>query len=299
MQISTGELPGSDRRPSEDRIVHDAGLGTVVVLDGVSTVSDDTPRGGWYAQTLGKEILAELRRDPHLTLSAALHAALTTVTTEHGLVAGASPAATVAIVRHRAAVHMVDALVLADTPVIAVHRDGRAEALRDDRLERLVRTAPEWQQFEKQLCGGCGFGAPEHQELTVQLRGHQMQHINKFDDPWAYWVAEATPTAAHQAVVRSWPVADLDHLLVLTDGVSAAVDSYGLWPSWAEMASAVAAGEPQKVVEAIHAYEHEQDPHGIRHPRYKISDDKALASISFAAIRQSGCGSPSCPAEEA
>ncbi|MCB5908111.1 hypothetical protein [Streptomyces pinistramenti] len=124
MQISTGERSGGGR-PSEGRILTSPSGNVHVVLDGVSTLSDDIPRGGWYAQSLGEEFLAQPAREQHLDLRVPLREAITTVALAHGLEPGASPAATVAIVRHRENVHMVDALVLVDTPVIAVHRDGR------------------------------------------------------------------------------------------------------------------------------------------------------------------------------
>ncbi|MFI9210276.1 hypothetical protein ACIGW7_19330 [Streptomyces sp. NPDC053253] len=58
--VSTEELPGGDR-------IHQA-PGAVVVLDGVSTVSDDEPRGGWYAQTLGEHLTAGLADEPDADL---------------------------------------------------------------------------------------------------------------------------------------------------------------------------------------------------------------------------------------
>ena len=278
VQITTGEVSGGGR-PSEDRILVNTDATLVVVLDGVSTLSDDAPRGGWYAQTLGEEVIAVHERAQHLDLRTTLHEALTTVASEHGLVPGASPAATAAIVRHRPHDHMVDALVLCDTPVVVEQRDG-FEMLRDERLETLVRLSPDRDVMVEQLRAGGGFTPPEHRRVVQQLREHQMQHINQVGDPLAYWVAEATPAAARHAVVRSWPVSDLKRMWVMTDGALAGIESYGLW-SWAAFADACTAIGPQQVVDAIHAYEHDADPSGVKHPRYKVSDDKALACIDF------------------
>jgi hypothetical protein len=278
MRVKTGELSGGGR-PSEDRILSTSDATMVVVLDGVSTLTSGTPRGGWYAQTLGEEILAVHERTQHLDLRTTLHEALTTVTTEHDLVPGASPAATVAIVRHRPQDHMVDALVLCDTPV-AVRQPFGFEVLRDERLETLVHGSPNMEVLCDQLRGACGFTAPEHRRVVKQLRDYQMQHINRAGDPMAYWVAEATPQAAHQAVVRSWPLSEVKQLLVMTDGAQAGVELYGLW-SWDEFTDACATTGPQQVVETIHRYEHDEDPHGVKHPRYKVSDDKALVHIDF------------------
>ncbi len=278
VQITTGELSGGGR-PSEDRILINGDSTLVVVLDGVSTLTDDTPRGGWYAQTLGEEILSVHERAQHLDLRTTLHEALTTVAGEHNLVPGSSPAATVAIVRHRPHGHMVDALVLCDTPVAVEQRSG-FEVLRDERLETLVRLSPDRAVMFEQLHAGCGFTAPEHRRVVQQLRDHQMQHINRPGDPLAYWVAEAAPEAAFQAVVRSWPVSEVKRMWVMTDGAQAGVEPYGLW-SWDAFTDACTAIGPQQVVEAIRAYEHNDDPDGSKNPRYKVGDDKALACIGF------------------
>ncbi|MCA1220016.1 hypothetical protein [Streptomyces sp. 8L] len=278
MQIATGKLSGGGR-PSEDRILTANDATLVVVLDGVSTLTDDTPRGGWYAQTLGEEFIAVHDRAQHLDLRTTLQEALTRVAGEHGLVPGASPAATAAIVRQRSHDHMVDALVLCDTPVVIEKHDG-FEVLRDERLETLVRLSPHRDVMVEQLRAGGGFAGPEHRRVVQQLREHQMQHINQVGDPLAYWVAEATPAAARYAVVRSWPISDIKRMWVMTDGALAGIESYGLW-SWAAFADACTAVGPQQVVDAIHAYEHDDDPSGVKHPRYKVSDDKALACIDF------------------
>ncbi|MBP5935367.1 hypothetical protein F3K43_04560 [Streptomyces sp. LBUM 1476] len=261
MQITTGNLSGGGC-PSEDRILVNEDSTLVVVLDGVSTLTDETPRGAWYAQTLGEEILSVHERARHLDLRDTLHEALTAVVGEHDLVPGASPAATVAIVRHRPHDHMVDALVLCDTPVAVEHRPVMFD----------------------QLHAGQGFHSSGHRQVVQQLRDHQIQHINRPGDLLAYWVAEATPQAAHQAVVRSWPVSDIERMLVMTDGALAGIEPYGLW-TWKAFADACTAHGPQQVVETIDAYERNDDRDGVKHPRYKVADDKALACITFGTSR--------------
>ncbi|ONK13194.1 protein phosphatase 2C domain-containing protein [Streptomyces sp. MP131-18] len=277
MSVTTGELPGASSRPTEDRIFQTPGA--VIVLDGVSTVADQTPRGGWYAQLLGERLAAEFTLSPGADLREALEVAIATVADQHGLVPGASPAATVSIVRRHG--DRVDALVLADSPVIAVTTNGMVSALRDDRLARLVTGLPEYAQYRARLRAGGGFDAPQHRELLLRLREHQLRHVNR-DVPGAYWVAEAVPEAARQAVVRSWPAADLEDVLVMTDGVSAAVEEYGLL-SWAELAQQCRTRGPEQVVRMVHDAEL-SDPKGLRWPRYKLSDDKAIAALAVRSV---------------
>ncbi|MDX2828628.1 protein phosphatase 2C domain-containing protein [Streptomyces ipomoeae] len=278
--VTTGELPGGDR-PSEDRIVQ--APGAVIVLDGVSTVSDDEPRGGWYAELLGNHVASVLAADPHADLRYVLEQAISVTVREHGLVAGSSPAATVSIVRHRG--ETVDALVLADSPVVARTISGAVDQVRDDRLACLVADRPEYAEYQTWLRAGRGFQAPEHRILLQKLRAHQLRYLNN-DAPGGYWVAEAVPEAARHAVVRSWPTSQIADILVMTDGASAGVEDYGLYATWDDLAHACLTEGPDKVVRAIHDAEAE-DPDGRRWPRYKGSDDKALAYLRFAPVARS------------
>ncbi|MFE5597311.1 protein phosphatase 2C domain-containing protein [Streptomyces sp. NPDC056549] len=277
--VSTGELPGGDG-PSEDRI-HQA-PGAVVVLDGVSTVSDDEPRGGWYAQTLGEHLAARLSEEPDTDLRHLLETALAGMVHDHGLVPGASPAATVSIVRHRG--DRIDTLVLADSPVVAFLTSGQVHQVRDDRLARLVADRPERAAYRAALRSGQGFQNPEHRALLQQLRTHQLLHINR-DVPGGYWVAEAIPEAARHAVVRSWPAADVADILLMTDGASSSVEDYGLYSTWEEMARACRTQGPGHVVRFIHEAE-ARDPDGRRWPRSKRHDDKALAHLRLIPVAE-------------
>lgn len=273
--VTTGELPGGDR-PTEDRIFQVPGA--VIVLDGVSTVSDDQPRGGWYAQTLGEHMSEGLTADPNADLRQLLEHAISSIVSTHGLVPGESPAATISTVRHRG--EHIDALVLADSPIIAFTRDHSVDPVRDNRLAQLVAGRPEYAEYQSWLRAGRGFQALEHRALLQKLRSHQLRHLNN-GAPGGYWVAEAVPQAAQHAVVRTWPTADIAEILVMTDGVGAAVEEYGLYPSWGHLAHVCRTDGPEKAVRAIRDIEAE-DPEGRRWPRYKISDDKALAHLLFA-----------------
>lgn len=275
--LTIGELSGGGR-PSEDRVVQ--APGAVIVLDGVSTVSDEEPRGGWYAEVLGNRLASGLAADPDADLRHVLEQAISAIAREHSLVAGSSPAATVSIVRHRG--ETIDALVLADTPVIARTVGGDLDPVRDDRLAQLVSDRPAYEEYRRWLQAGRGFQASEHRALLQKLRAYQLRHLNN-GSPGGYWVAEASPEAARHAVVRSWPTADIADILMMTDGVSAGVEEYRLYPTWDDLAHACLTDSPDKVVRAIQAAEAD-DPDGRRWPRYKVSDDKALAYLRFALV---------------
>ncbi|WP_406095608.1 protein phosphatase 2C domain-containing protein [Kitasatospora purpeofusca] len=278
--VRTGGRAGQDDRPGEDRVFVTPTGDAVVVLDGVSTLSDERPRGGWYADTLGALLVDRLAAGPPAELAEVLYDALATVAREHALVPGESPAATVSIVRLRDRV--VEAAVLGDSPVAVIGRDGAARVFTDPRLATLVESRPQAAEYRRRLAGGSGFDE-RHRELLRELRGAQMGWINR---PGGYWVAEAVPEAGRRALTASWPLAEVTQVLAATDGVSAAVDDYRLY-SWEELAAACRADGPQAVVDAVHRAE-QRDADGRTWPRNKPHDDKALAEI---AVRPLGAGS--------
>ncbi|MEU9044441.1 MULTISPECIES: protein phosphatase 2C domain-containing protein [unclassified Kitasatospora] len=271
--LRTGERPGRNDRPSEDRILATPSGDAFVVLDGVSTLSDDRPRGGWYADTLGKLIVDRLAAGPGAELTDVLHDAISAITREYALTPGASPAATVSVVRLGDTV--VEAAVLGDSPIVVIGHDGTVRTLTDTRLAELVETRPQATEYRRRLAAGSGFDTRHHQ-LLVELRDAQMGWINQ---PGGYWVAEAVPEAGRQAVTATWSRAEIAQIIAATDGVSSAVDDYGLY-SWTELAASCRADGPQALVDAVHQAE-ERDADGRAWPRYKPSDDKALAYLDL------------------
>ncbi|MEY9839570.1 protein phosphatase 2C domain-containing protein [Streptacidiphilus sp. EB103A] len=265
--ILTGERAGSVQRPSED-LIGIVGHHAVIVLDGVSTVSDEEPRGRWYVQVLGEHLAKGLVRDPFAPLASILEVAIDQVVQGHGLVPGASPAATVAIVR--ATGDGVDALVLGDSPVVTQDLSGVVHAVTDSRLHALVGQQAAFKEYQERLRSGGGFDAG-HRRLLQDLRAHQMQWVNR---EGGYWIAEAIPEAGRHAVVHSWDRNQLGAVLVATDGVSCAVDEYGMF-TWESLAEACRSHGPASVVDSVHQ-EEAQDPNAVLYPRYKPHDDKAL-----------------------
>jgi hypothetical protein len=225
---------GAPGRVTEDRIR--VLPNAVVVLDGVTSRTRPPNRnGGWYATKLADELARVINdADP---LDDLLAAAITNVVAEHGLVPGDSPSATAAIVRWSE--DRIDALVLCDTPVVAFGRT--THVLEDTRLADL-RPDPDIVAWK-----------------------------NK---PGGYWVAEAEPGAAHQALTASWPRAEISKVIIATDGVSCGVSEYGLF-EWADLAE-LPLGE---VLDRIRAAELD-DSERRRWPRYKIHDDQAIARIT-------------------
>ncbi|WP_312878144.1 protein phosphatase 2C domain-containing protein [Lentzea indica] len=207
----------------------------VIVLDGVTSRRPPDRNGGWYATKLADE-LARLINDTD-PLTDVLAQAITNLVTEHDLVPGDSPSATASIVRWTE--HRIDALVLCDTPVVAFGRTTRV--LEDTRLDDL---------------------RPQPDILAWK---------NK---PGGWWVAEAEPVAAHQARTASWPRAEIEKVIALTDGVSCGVSEYELftWEDLKEMPLS-------EVLDRIREAERGDSEHK-RWPRFKTHDDQAIARLT-------------------
>ncbi len=169
--------------------------------------------------------------------------------------------------------HGVDALVLADSPVVAFTRDGAALPLVDERLALLPRPGG----YRARLRGGGGYGG-DH-AAAVRESAERVGALR--NRPGGFWVAEADPAAARHAVTASWPRAELTAVLLASDGVSCGVDDYGVFPDWTAVRNLAADQGAQAVLDRVRAAEL-SDPTGQRWPRPKVHDDQALALVNFA-----------------
>ena len=236
-----------DPRPSEDHVL--TLDNAVLLLDGATAPSPDQPSGGWYAGLLAKQLADELCARPEDELADVLARAIAAVAESHGLRPGASPSSTVAMLRWTA--DRVDALVLADSPIVAFGQTGH-EVLADHRLATLR--------------------AKGRLYTSEDVRARR----NTAD---GFWVAEADPAAAHQAVRRSWRRDALEAVLLCSDGVAVAVDDYGLF-DWPHIRFLARDQGLHAVLDAVRAAER-ADPDATKWPRPKRHDDQALVLADF------------------
>ncbi|MEU7783930.1 protein phosphatase 2C domain-containing protein [Amycolatopsis sp. NPDC049159] len=250
-EISIAERAGvgadGHPRPTEDHVVVLANA--VLVLDGATSSDPSLPPGGWYAERLARHLGDGLRAAPEADLAEALTRAIGEVTAENRLRPRQSPSSTVAAVRWLE--DRVDALVLADSPVVGFGGFG-VDVVSDDRLARLRRHG------------------------LLQTGADVRRRRNAHD---GFWVAEAEPGAAAHAVRRSWPRADVEAVLLASDGVSIGVDQYELF-GWREVLASARTEGPDAVLDAVRTAE-KQDPDGERWPRPKRHDDQALVLVDF------------------
>jgi hypothetical protein len=270
--VEVAERPGvgvdGRPRPSEDVVA--VLPNAVVLLDGATTLRPGLPSGGWYATRLAGELAGRLTGYPEMDLADLLAAAIRTVARDNGLEPGASPSSTVALARWNDEV--VEGLVLADSPVVAVTADG-VRVLEDDRIARLPRRGP---SYRDRLRDGSGYG--ESHVAALQTSAAAVGRLR--NTAGGFWVAEADPDAAHEARRASWPRATVRRVLLASDGVGCGVDDYAIFPDWAAVDALAGAKGPQAVLDAVREAE-EADPDGTRWPRPKIHDDQALVVVDF------------------
>jgi len=246
--------------------------GAAVVLDGAS--GDGGGRdGGWYSAQLAAALRDELGDGPRGDLRAHLRNAIERLRHHHDLRPGASPSSTVAILRWSD--DTADALVLGDATMVALQQDGHLTRLHDRRLEHVA--VAERHAYRSRLARGGGYDA-RHRGLLRDLTHAEREHRNR---PGGYWIAEALPDAADHALTASWRLAELDTVLLATDGAANGVDRYGTPPTWHDAIDVVRTAGPARLLDGIHQVE-ESDPHGSRWPRSKRHDDKAAVLLTFA-----------------
>ena len=261
--VRTAERPGTDK-PSQDRVFVTSNA--VVVLDGASQPEPSDRDGGWYAGVLGNTLSQRLTLKPEADLRDLLAEAIAAVVARYDLQPGDSPSSTVSILRWS---DYVDVLVLGDSPAVALAADGKVQAVRDDRLRDVGRIERE------KLANTAGFSHDHHDRWRRLVEAERAMR----NQPGGYWIAEAVPDAAAQARCVRWGVEDLAAVLVMTDGVSAGVDRYGLLAHW-QSAFVVARQDPSRLVDMVHSVEAD-DPDGARWRRSKRHDDKAVALVEF------------------
>ena len=264
--------PGSASRPNEDwcSATKGADSAVAVVLDGVTTPGDTGCHHGtpWYVQQLGTELIRHTA-DHARTLTQSLADSIAAVTALHASSCDIShrgtPAAAVAIARvHQ---HHVEYLVLADTTIAVLDNDGRLTHAVDPRVDDVTaRDAADALHWP--------IGSAEHRDAVRRMSRNQQLQRNRHG---GYWVAAADPEAADEAITGCSK--NPRRLALLTDGAARAVDVFDQY-SWREALDILHTSGPSELITQVRSAE-QTDPHGLRWPRFKTSDDAAVAYLDI------------------
>jgi hypothetical protein len=265
MRVQTAQLAGGE--VNADRVfVTDNAL---IVLDGATAVIPVPVDPATYANALGEIIARELHATPLRSLVEILAQAIDEVRIKLQLVPGASPSSTVSILRD--AGPTVDLLVLGDSP-IHYGTDTTHHILTDDRLSAI---APDARcRYKERLRAGHGYDQA-HRASLAALQRVEVDHRNR---PGGYWIAEADPIAAHNAITLTLPRDAVTWAVLATDGAADLIDHFAM--GWRDIAhyDEVSLGS---MLEEIQDWETMSDPNGYAMPRSKRHDDKSLASVEL------------------
>lgn len=255
-------------KPSEDFVLISGDV--AVVLDGLGTPEglDSGCRHGtrWYVAQLGFRLAGQAVTHPEQSLAEITAEAIARVSASHAdtcnLTHPGTPSSSVTALRLHD--HTVDYLVLHDSTVVL---DGPAgcTVLTDRRGHDVVRDKHEKTQHHR-------IGTPEHTEAVRRLVTAQ-RPLRNHDG--GYWVAAATPEAAHHAICGSLERDEVQRAALLTDGASDLVERYQD-QTWSSLLDMLENQGPKDVIARVRNLE-TSDPQGARWPRYKTSDDATAA----------------------
>jgi hypothetical protein len=264
VKIATAQLPEPER--SQDRVFTTSNA--AIVLDGASAFARVGLDAGSYADTLGRLIVDQLLADPEADLISVVFDAIGGVACRFDLRPGRSPSSTVSILR--ALGERVDLYVLGDTPIYYGDPTG-CHVFVDTRLADL--DLPESREYRNRLRTGTGYDG-EHRALLMRLQERQRACRNTSA---GYWIAEAEPHAAEQALVAEVGPEQLSWAVLATDGIANTVAWLGRH-EWRDVAT-YSPGRLDELLDEYQHWEERTDPHGVQLPRSKRHDDKAIAAI--------------------
>ncbi|MEU6659552.1 protein phosphatase 2C domain-containing protein [Streptomyces sp. NPDC046821] len=262
MRIELSTEPGNPDSPNEDfasAAVPAAGQGgSLVVLDGVTP-----PRGEsgcrhsvpWFTARLGGALgeLSVSRRD--MTLRTVLAEAIRRTADTHRQTCDLShprtPQSTVVVARWDA--ERVEYLVLSDAVLLVEDAAGEVTAVRDDRLDRLPRSA---------------LATDEVADATVR---------NK---EGGFFTAAADPGVAARAVTGILPRAGARTVVALTDGATRWVDKFHEG-DWTDLFALVRKEGPEVLIARVRALEDADEQDRVFLRRSKTHDDATAVYVEL------------------
>lgn len=222
MHITLATQAAFDDKPNEDWAGYRGPA--AVLVDGAGI--DKELRAGcshsvaWYSQTIGNALLAQLQQ-PAVSLREALAAAIDEVAAGHAgtcnLAAG-SPSSTVVAVRIVGS--RLEYLVLCDSTLLLVHA-GHTEVLTDSRLDAIA--APHRSAAAERVRAG---------KITepALVRAERAAYVRAIEGlrnrPGGFWVCQSDATAADEAIVGSVDLAELELIVLASDGAMRLVDLF-------------------------------------------------------------------------
>ncbi|MFJ6152536.1 hypothetical protein [Micromonospora profundi] len=242
MRVTMATDAGHAGRTNED--FAGAVASGMVLVDGAGGITgvEKVCRHGvtWYATRLGGALLGGLSGDR--SLRDVLAESIERVTDQHrdtcDVTHPISPFAAVAMLRFSDG--LVEHLVLGDA-VVLVGRAGAAPFVAHDPREVVIARS-----FEARL-KGVAEGSDEYRRLLLELRGRR-------NSPGGFWVAKDDPHVVDEAVCGSCPADEVTTAVLLSNGASRLVDTFGR-TDWAGLLHLLETGGPDEVIRRVREIE--------------------------------------------
>lgn len=266
--------PGKAERPNEDAYLCLDDL--IIVADGATAPPSlgsgciHGPR--WYARQLVAQAAAAYTISARPALDDVLSLAIRNTAASHAhtcdITHPGSPSATVVMLARSS--DAMRWLVLGDATLVTQTTGWDAQVTSDQRLSNTSKA-----ERAAVLTGDSADGG--HAERIAALSAAQRKHRNT---PDGFWIAATDPDAAYHAYTGEQSVASGAgwRAALMTDGASAAIDTYGLtdWNGALDLLAKTGASHFLAMIRAAEA----GDPDLKRYPRMKVSDDATVVYVT-------------------
>ena len=225
----------------------------------------------WYARRLVASAVSAHVEDPETPLADVLSQAIWSTTQAHADSCDTghpgTPSATVVMLRPNR--DSLQWLVLGDATFV-LELDGDLRVMTDQRLGRTSK-----REREAVLTAGDADGLRADRIAKLSQAQRAFRNV-----AGGFWVAAADPAAAYESLLgeRSIGKRTTWRAALLTDGASAAVDTYSL-TDWGGALDVMAKTGPSDFLRSIRAVE-ASDPDALVHPRIKPSDDATVMYVT-------------------
>jgi hypothetical protein len=247
------------------------------VLDGSTPLFGHAVKGSrsdaeWLVLTIDAWLRRNLADRPDLDLKRMIGSLARVLGREYkkeGVPVGPEgPSAALALVRLRPG--HVDYAVLGDVTVV-IRSQRRVEVVRDERVTEFDREAVGI--LEREFEEGATY-EDAHRVLQETLRSNR-RFMNA--QP-GYWILANRASAARHAVAGSKAIDSGAEVLVMSDGFTRVVDTFGLYRGWNGLLARARKGSLESALEALRAAER-RDPQCRHFPRLSPFDDATALYI--------------------
>lgn len=166
----------------------------------------------------------------------------------------------------------LDYLIVCDSTLAVLGADREATVLSDDRLDRLNPLA----KTNALLRSGSGFTSEEYRLEMQNVYNRCTPLLNK---PGGWDAVAQDAGVIDRALTGTLNLHPNDHILLMSDGFTRALDTLDLYSSWEPLLDDLQTHGATYILDCIRTAE-KNDPDGKTHPRSSLHDDATILWLS-------------------